>query len=120
MQQNSHPSPEDIALSLAAESWRFSQVMQNAIHELPESRQGRYNSRLEWYIKKLKDTLETLSCHIEDYSERIFEPGMPLTVLNLDEFQEEDEIIIEVMIEPVIIRNDGTVVKTGTAMGRKG
>ena len=120
MQQNNHQPPEDIALSLAVESWRFSQVMQKAIHELPESRQGRYNSRLEWYIKKLKDTLEALSCHIEDYAERKFEAGMPLTVLNLDEFQEDDEIIIEAMIEPAIIGNDGTVIKTGTAMGRKG
>ena len=111
---------EDVVLSLIVESWRFSQVVQKAVQELPENRQGRYNSRLEWYIKKLKDSLDVLNCHIEDYSGRKHETGMPLTLLNLDEFQEDDEIIIEAMIEPVIIRNDGTVVKTGTAMGRKG
>ena len=111
---------KDVMLSLIVESWRFSQVMQKAIQELPENRRGRYNSRLEWYIKKLKDALEALSCHIEDYTGRKHETGMPLTLLNLDEFQEDDEIIVEAMIEPVIIGNDGTVVKTGTAMGRKG
>ena len=119
MQQN-QPINEEVVLSLIVESWRFSQVVQKAVQELPENRRGRYNSRLEWYIKKLKDSLEALNCHIEDYTGRKHETGMPLTILNLDEFQEDDEITIEIMIEPVIIGNDGTVVKTGTAMGRKG
>ena len=110
---------EDVMLSLIVESWRFSHVMQKAIQELPDDRKRRYNGRLEWYIKKLKDSLESLACHIEDFTDRKYEPGMPLTILNLDEFQEDDEIIIDAMIEPVIIGNDGTIVKTGTAMGRK-
>ena len=111
---------EDTVLSLIIESWRFSQVMQKAVQELPKERQRRYDGRLEWYIKKLHDSLEALDCHVEDYTGRKYETGIPLTILNLDEFQEDDEIMIETMIEPVIIGNNGTVIKAGTAMGRKG
>jgi hypothetical protein len=44
--------------------------------------------------------------------------GIAASVLNLDEYSDEDELIVEQMIEPVIVGPQG-VVRIGKAVAKK-
>ena len=47
-----------------------------------------------------------------------FDPGMAATPLNIEEFESEDALIVDQMLEPIIMGHDG-VVRTGTVTLRK-
>ena len=47
-----------------------------------------------------------------------FELGMAVTPLNIEEFDVDDSLIVDQMLEPIIMSREG-LVKTGTVMLRK-
>ena len=46
---------------------------------------------------------------------QMFDPGMAVTPLNLDEFDADEPLLVQRMIEPIVMK-DGRVCRTGTAM----
>jgi hypothetical protein len=47
-----------------------------------------------------------------------FDPGMAATPINIEEFDENDSLMVDQMLEPIIMSNEG-LVKTGTVALRK-
>ena len=50
-----------------------------------------------------------------DVEGKIYDPGMAVTPLNIDDFEPDDDLFVEQMMEPIIMR-DGKVQKTGTVL----
>jgi hypothetical protein len=45
-------------ISMAVESWRFSQVFDRLLMMLDAGQQNRYKSQFRWFIKKVEESLE--------------------------------------------------------------
>ncbi len=110
---------EQILLRLMVESWRFSGVFDKALALLDAPMQKKFSGRVLWYRKQLNDALEQAGYQMPAYAGTAYDPGLPLTPLNADEFAAEDCLVVDYMIDPVLLDREGNVVQYGTAMLRR-
>jgi hypothetical protein len=105
-------------ISLAVESWRFGKTFQRLLEKLNIEERSRYENQLRWFRKKTEDALNSVGMKIVNIEGQPFEPGMAATPLNLEEFEIDDALIVEQMLEPAIMGKEG-LVKMGTMTLRK-
>lgn len=117
-QQQSIEKIRDSIISMAIESWRFGRTFERLLKKLDAGEQSRYLSQFRWFIKKVEDSLEQAQLRIVNVEGHHFDPGMAATPLNIEEFAPDDELIVDQMLEPIIMSEQG-IVKTGTVTLRK-
>ena len=105
-------------ISIASESWRFSRVFDRMLMKLDAGEQSRSQSQLRWFIKKVDEALSKVDLRIVNVEGHPFDPGMAATPLNIEEFQPEDSLVVDQMLEPIVMDKDG-LVKSGTVILRK-
>jgi len=103
---------------MAIESWRFGKVFERLLAKLDAGEQARYKSQFRWYIKKVEEALEQADLRIVNVEGHPFDSGMAATPLNIEEFNTEDFLMVDQMLEPIIMGKDG-LVKTGTVTLKK-
>lgn len=113
--------PEELQksiITMAVECWRFSRSYQRLLLKLDAGEGSRYLSQLYWFVKKLDDALEQAGLHMVNVEGQPFDPGMAATPLNIEDFEANDTLEVEQMLEPIIMSKAG-LVKTGTVILRK-
>ena len=115
LEQTATPSEamRDAVISMAIESWRFARVFDRLLLKLDAGEQNRYKSQFRWFIKKVEEALEQADLKLVNVEGHPFDPGMAATPLNIEEFDANDALIVDHMIEPIIMGKEG-LVKTGT------
>lgn len=108
----------DAVISMAVESWRFGRVFERLLLKLDAGEQNRYLGQFRWFIKKVEDALEQAHLRIVNVEGHPFDPGMAATPLNIEEFDANDVLMVDQMLEPIIMGKEG-LVKTGTVTLRK-
>ena len=103
----------DTIISIAVESWRFGKVFGRVLAKLEAKEQNRYKSQFLWFNKKVEEALSQANLTIVNVEGHPFDPGMAATPLNIEEFDKEDALIVDQMLEPIIMGKEG-LVKTGT------
>jgi hypothetical protein len=110
---------QDVIISMAVESWRFSQTFERLVKKLDAGEQNRYVSQLNWFIKKINEALEKVDLKFVELEGHPFDIGMAATPLNIEEFDaEKDTLVVDKMLEPTIMGKDG-LVRTGTITLRR-
>lgn len=102
-------------INIAVEAWRFKRVFISAMGKLDAGDSTKYLSQYNWFDKKVTIALEDAGLRTVNVEGQLFDVGMPLTPINLDDFSLSDSLYIEQMIEPIIMEN-GVVVRPGTAI----
>lgn len=115
MEDSKYRQMEDSLVSIASEFFRFQGIFEKAISKLGIEDQSKYKSQYAWLSKKVTKALENSELSIVNLEGEFYDPGMAVTPLNLDEFQESDVLFVEQMIEPIVMRG-GNVIKTGTVI----
>lgn len=105
-------------ISMAVESWRFGKVFNRLLTKLDAGEQNRYKSQFRWFIKKVEEALEQSDLRIVNVEGHPFDPGMAATPLNIEEFDAQDNLCVDQMLEPIIMDKKG-LVQTGTVTLRK-
>lgn len=105
-------------LGLIVESWRFSRAYLRLLEKADAIQQPKFLSQYRFFQKQIEDHLQAIGLKEVNLEGQQFDAGLPAIILNHDEFKAEDLLIIDQMIEPVIMGQDG-VIKPGTAMVRK-
>ena len=105
-------------IDIAVESWRFSRVFERLLAKLDAGEKGRYMSQYRWFLKKIEEGLGDAGMRIINVEGHPFDPGMAATPLNIEEFESEDALIVDQMLEPIIMGPEG-VVRAGTVTLRK-
>lgn len=105
-------------ISMAIESWRFGKVFDRLLMKLDAGEHNRYKSQFRWFMKKVEEALEQTELRIVNVEGHPFDPGMAATPLNIEDFDSEDALMVDQMIEPIIMGKEG-LVKTGTVTLRK-
>ncbi len=102
-------------VSIAVELFRFQKVFVKAISKLDMEEQSKYTSQYAWFEKKVIKALNESGLYLVCPEGQIYDPGMAVTALNIDEFEVDDELLVEQVIEPIIMC-DNAVYKTGTVL----
>ena len=108
----------DTIIKFTVESWRFARVFDRMQLKLDAGEQHRYSSQLRWFLKKVDEALAEVGLHIVNVEGQIFDPGMAVSPLNIEEFTASDILIVDQMLEPIIMSSEG-LVKSGTVVLRK-
>ena len=109
---------KDVIINIAIETWRFRRVSNRQINKLDSAEQQRYQNQSRWFEKKLEEFLAEVGWQIVDIEGQAFDPGMAATPLNIEDFDAEDSLIVDQMLEPIIMSSEG-LVRTGTVMLKK-
>ena len=102
-------------IDLATENWKTTQVFLKLLSQADIQDQARYAGKLNWFIKKTEDNLKAAGLRAVNLEGEKFDTGMAVTAINLDEFDNDSDLIVEKMLEPIIMGPDG-VEKTGTVI----
>jgi len=105
-------------VAMAVESWRFSRIFGRLLAKTDAVERERYENQLRWFIKKLEETLVLAEMNLVNIEGDCYDSGTAATPLNIEDFEAQDELIVEQMLEPIIIGKDGFM-KMGTVMLRK-
>ncbi|MDR2354068.1 MAG: hypothetical protein LBF22_13125 [Deltaproteobacteria bacterium] len=108
----------EIIIEMARESWRFSALFRRLLQKLEETETNRYLNQYRWFIKKLDEALAKLDLQLVDVQNHAYDPGMPVKVVNIDDFSANDPLVVDQMLEPIITGKDGLVI-SGTITVRK-
>ena len=100
---------------IASELYRFRRVFSKAISKLDADEQGKYMSQFAWFSKRVDKAVDSAGLRILDVKGQLFDPGMAVTALNIEDFDTVDELYIEQMMEPIIMKGD-SIQKTGTVI----
>ena len=109
---------ETTLVSLAIESWRLSKSFERLLIKSDPMEQRKYKSKLSWFNKKLNETLEEANLKFINLENQKYDTGSAVTAINLDDFQPDEDLEIDQMIEPIVMSNEGVLI-AGTVVLRK-
>jgi hypothetical protein len=108
----------EAVINMAVESWRFGKVFNKILIKLDAGEQPRYASHLRWFLKRTEESLSEAGLRLVNVEEAPFDPGIAATPLNIEDFEANDDLIVDQMLEPIIMMGEG-VVRTGTVILKK-
>lgn len=107
-----------ILIEIVVESWRFARLFARVLAKLDAGESTRYANQYRYYTKRLEECIQTAGMHLVSVEGQIYDPGMAIRTLNIDDFNSEDTLLVDQMIEPIIMGTDG-VIRAGSVMLRK-
>ena len=109
---------KEAIINLAIEAWRFSKVFERGITQLNAARAKRHTSQLQLFLKKTEESLEDVGLRIVNVEGQPYDPGMAATPLNIEDFEPDDHLVVNQMLEPIIM-DGGSLAQTGTVTLRR-
>lgn len=104
---------DEVLVNVAVELYRFGNACKNVITKLNEKDASRFSIKYDWFSSKMNDLLKNEGIVVQDLKGKTFDPGYPISAINLDDFPPDSKLKIFNMIEPVVIKN-GVVKHAGT------
>lgn len=101
---------EEIIVKIVTENWRLMKLFMKVITKLDASEANRYLNQIRYFQKTIYDSLDEAGMKLVNLEGQFFDAGMAATPLNIDEFETDDKLIVEQMIEPLIMK-DGIIRK---------
>ena len=102
-------------IDMASESWRFGKLFNRVLDKLEPSEAARYANQLRYFLKRLDDSLKLAGLWIVSLEGQAYDAGMAASPLNMEDFDPNDILFVEQMVEPVLMGPDG-LVKPGTVL----
>ena len=105
-------------IDIVVESWRFSKLFSRVLLKLDPSDASRYSNQQRYFLKRLDESLAIAGLTIVNLEGQPYDLGMAASPLNIEDFEPNDFLVVDQMVEPVLMGSDG-IVKSGTVMLRK-
>lgn len=86
-----------------------------AISKLDIDEQNKYSSQFQWFSKKVTKALDDAGIRVVTLDGQLYDPGMAVIPLNIEDFEADDILYIAQTMEPIIMQ-DNAVIKTGTVI----
>ena len=107
-----------ILAKLAIEYWRVLRSYERNLHSMPNRTSA--SSTIRNSEKKFFDILMENGLSIPTLEGQDYSPNLPLTVINADEFDDNEGLIVSQMIEPTIVDENGVVTMGKAILANKG
>jgi hypothetical protein len=111
---------EQSLIDIAVEAWRFSRLFTRLLTKLDAGESTRYVNQLRYFQNRLEDSLDAAGFRLVNLEGQLFDAGMAATALNVSDFDPNDPLLVEQMIEPVIMGPDGLKKQGTVLLGRAG
>ena len=108
-------SPEDALLNLAVEGWRFSKLFTRLLAKIDIAETSRYANQLRYFLKKVDENLAVSGMKLVNLEGQPFDPGIAASALNLADFEPDDRLVVDQMVEPIVMGPNG-LVRPGTVL----
>lgn len=115
MYEEKYKKLEENLIAIATEMYRFQGVFEKVLGKLELSEQNKYYRQYAWFEKKVRQALDDSNLTVVPLEGKEYDAGMPVTPLNLEDFEPEEHLYIEKVIEPLIMQN-GNICKMGTVI----
>ena len=124
MTQNNNETPinppseivDEKQIQFAVEVWRLAKLTSKMLSKIDSDEQRKYGGQLDWFNKKATEFFQEQGITFANFQIGMpFDAGMPLNPVNIGDFNAEDDLYIEQLLEPVILF-EGKVVKQGTVV----
>lgn len=109
---------EDALIDVAVNSWKASRLSTRLVARLDVGLQSRYLNQFRFFNQKVEESLKSAGYTFVRLEGEPYETGMAVSVINMDEFKESDQLVIDQVIEPLIMKN-GQICRTGSVMLRR-
>ena len=109
---------EHLLTDIAVEGWRFARVFARVLNKMDAGEGSRYVNQHRYYLKRLEENLEQAGMRFVDLEGSAYDPGLAATALNLGDFEPDDCLLVDHMVEPIVMGRDG-IVRVGTVVLRK-
>lgn len=113
-----HEGIKQALVAIAIESWRIANATANREIDILTGHSSRHKSQVNWFIKQVKSSLEEVGLRLVTIAEQVFDPGMAVKPINIQEFKEGDILIVDQMIEPIVMGPEG-LIRIGTVILRR-
>ena len=100
---------------IAAESWRYKQALSKALRRMDPMDAERFSHQYGYFARRVEQAIAAAGLRVVDYAGQAYDVGLPVQAMNLDDFDEDEALIITQTVEPVIM-SEGRVIKTGMVM----
>jgi len=109
---------EKMVVDMAIESWRFSRLFVKVATKLDAGEAAKYINQLRYFQKKIEDDLNDIELKMVVLEGHPFDAGMAVSVINMEDFEPQDVLVVDQMIEPIIMGPDG-LKRSGVVTVRK-
>jgi len=104
-----------IVAKLCVEQWKLLQRFSKAIELVPEADRSRLAAQIRYSELQLQSLASEAGLKLVTFDGEAFGAGVPATADNLEDFAEEEGLIVEKTIEPAVVR-DMRVIKSGRVL----
>ena len=105
-------------IDIAVESWRFSRLFSRLLDKLDAGESSRYVNQHRFYLKRLDENLIQAGIRLVNVEGQVYDTGMAATALNAEDFDPDDNLVVDQMLDPIIMGEEG-LVRTGTVILRR-
>lgn len=105
-------------VAISVEAWRFRIVYERLVMHLSPSERPRYAGKYAWFNRKIKEALHESGIKIIDIKGQEFSASTPAVPVNIDEFDDDDVLVVDQMLEPIIMSGE-RILKTGMVRLKK-
>lgn len=106
-------------LDLARDYWRLARAYQRLAEELPPDMGAAHRAQARFATGRLEAALAKAGIEARSFDGRAYEPNLPLSAINADEFDSGERLIVAQMLEPAFVR-DGAILSLGKALLARG
>lgn len=107
----------DVIVEFIVEEYRFLKSYVSLMGKLMKDELPKYTSVYNFHINKINEIMEKKNLRIVDLVGKSYDDGLSVNPLNLEDFDKNDNLIIEQVLEPLIVSvTDGKIIKSGTVM----
>lgn len=94
-----------VLVGIAVEHWKLLRALEVAIERLPYEHHSRTVAQWRYFEGRLRPMLAECGLRLETFDGQRFEPNLPVTALNADEFTDGGPLVVDVTVEPAVIEN---------------
>ena len=112
------PEAERMQLAIAeiaAESWRYRLALKKALKKMDVMDAERFSRQYDYFADRVNQAIATADLRELDLSGQPYSVGLPVQAINIEEFDEDEALVITQTIEPVIMMA-GRVQRIGMVM----
>lgn len=109
------PPPGDGFSKLAVEHWRLIRVLSRLVERLPPESQARVAAQARFASNQLESLVRTQGLALVTFEGRPFEPSLPVTAVNAEDFAGADALLISETVEPTVMA-EGRVIQLGKVL----
>jgi hypothetical protein len=113
------PTHEATIAHLAVEYWKLLRTVERAIDVAPETARQRIASQARYAASRLDALLYEQNMSLQIFDGMKFEVNLPASAINGDEFQEDNNPVVERTLEPAVMCDLRVVLMGKVLLGKK-